>query len=108
MHGLMGQAWSDLATLVSFRAVADPQLFPVDECDRAAAHVAGRFRAAGLPDVRLIDTGDGGKAVFGHRPGPDGAPTVLLYSHYDVQPPLDDSAWTTPVWTLTERDGRWY
>jgi acetylornithine deacetylase/succinyl-diaminopimelate desuccinylase-like protein len=33
---------------------------------------------------------------------------VLLYFHHDVQPPLDDAAWHTPVWELTEKDGRWY
>ena len=47
-------------------------------------------------------------AVHGHAPGPAGAPTVLLYCHYDVQPPLGEDDWTTPVLELTESDGRWY
>ncbi len=52
---------------------------------------------------------DGSHAVLGSRqcPDPDAA-TVLLYSHYDVQPPLDEAAWRTPPFELTEVDGRWY
>ncbi|MBF6466254.1 dipeptidase [Nocardia beijingensis] len=106
--GLMGQAKTDLAQLVSFRSVADARQYPIEECDRAAQWVADAFAAAGLTAVGLHETPDGTKAVVASRPAPDGAPAVLLYCHYDVQPPLDEAAWRTPPWELTERDGRWY
>lgn len=106
--GLMGQAKDDLAELVAIKSVADPRQYPPEECRRAAEWVADAFTAAGLHDVHLAETPDGSHAVIGHRPPPPGAPTVLLYCHYDVQPPLDDDAWTTPPFALTERDGRWY
>jgi cysteinylglycine-S-conjugate dipeptidase len=105
---LMRGAREDLARLVSFRSVADPKLFPPEECTKAAQYVVDAFSGAGLQDVRLMDTPDGHPAVYGHRPGPPGAPTVLLYSHYDVQPPLDEVAWRSPPFELTERGGRWY
>ncbi|MCT2591361.1 dipeptidase [Streptomyces sp. N2-109] len=98
----------ELATLVAFRSVADPEQFPVSECEAAARWVDEALRAEGFEDVRVLETPDGTQSVFGHLPGPEGAPTVLLYAHYDVQPPLDEDAWTSPPFELTERDGRWY
>jgi cysteinylglycine-S-conjugate dipeptidase len=106
--GLMGRARSDLAELVAFRSVADAKQYPPEECHKAAQWVIDAFTEAGLQGVKASPTSDGSHAVHGHAPGPDGSPTVLLYSHYDVQPPLGEDAWTTPVWELTERDGRWY
>lgn len=108
VHGLMGRARTDLAELVSMKSVADPRQFPPEECHRAARWVLDAFGEAGLREMRLVETADGSKAVYGHRPGPEGAPTVLLYAHYDVQPPLDDEAWQSPPFELTERDGRWF
>jgi acetylornithine deacetylase/succinyl-diaminopimelate desuccinylase-like protein len=105
---LMSQAKTDLAQLVSFKSVADPRQFPAEECERTAQWVADAFAAAGLTKVGLHETPDGSKAVIASRSAPEGAPTVLLYCHYDVQPPLDDGAWRTPAWELTEKDGRWY
>ncbi|MFI8977570.1 dipeptidase [Nocardia asteroides] len=106
--GLMGRAKTDLAQLVSLKSVADPRQFPPEGCEQTAQWVADAFAAAGLTEVGLHETPDGSKAVIASKPAPDGAPTVLLYCHYDVQPPLGDDAWHTPVWTLTDKDGRWY
>ncbi|MFE3587742.1 dipeptidase [Streptomyces niveus] len=105
---LMPRARAELAELVAFRSVADPAQFPRSECEAAAAWVADALRAEGFQDVAALDTPDGTQSVYGFLPGPEGTPTVLLYAHYDVQPPLDESAWASPPFELTERDGRWY
>lgn len=108
VHGLMGEAKQDLAELVAFRSVADPKQYPPEECQAAAQWVIDHFAEAGLQDVTASPTPDGSMAVHGHAPAPNGAPTVLLYCHYDVQPPLGEDQWSVPVFELTERDGRWY
>ncbi|WP_030750983.1 dipeptidase [Streptomyces griseus] len=108
VRALMPRAEEDLTALVAMRSVADPRQFPPEECGRAADFLVRAFADAGLRDVRRVTTPDGTDAVVGHAPGPEGAPTVLLYCHYDVQPPLDDAAWETPPFELTARDGRWY
>ncbi|MGQ4726522.1 dipeptidase [Streptomyces sp. Ju416(a)] len=108
VSSLMPRAREELAELVAFQSVADPAVFPRSECEGAANWVADALRAEGFTDVALLDTPDGTQSVYGYLPGPAGAPTVLLYAHYDVQPPLDESAWISPPFELTERDGRWY
>ncbi|PHQ52218.1 dipeptidase [Streptomyces cinnamoneus] len=105
---LQPRALAELAELVAFKSVADEAQFPRSECEAAADWVAGALRAEGFEDVALLDTPDGTQSVYGHLAGPAGAPTVLLYAHYDVQPPLNEDAWISPPFELTERDGRWY
>ncbi|MFD3419285.1 dipeptidase [Streptomyces decoyicus] len=105
---LQPRARTELAELVAFKSVADPAQFPKSECEAAAHWIVDALRADGFQDVALLDTPDGTQSVYGFLPGPAGAPTVLLYAHYDVQPPLDETAWVSPPFELTERDGRWY
>ncbi|MGV9688918.1 M20/M25/M40 family metallo-hydrolase [Streptomyces sp. NPDC003444] len=108
VRSLMPRAKAELTELVAFESVADENVAPRSECEAAANWVADALRAEDFQDVALLDTPDGSQAVYGILPGPAGAPTVLLYAHYDVQPKLDESAWLSPPFELTERDGRWY
>ena len=74
----------------------------------AAAEALGtRMRRAGFPSVELIPT-DGHPAVFAEWPGPAGAPTILVYGHYDVQPPDPLEKWISPPFKPTILDGRLY
>ena len=80
--GLMGRAKDDLSELVAFKSVADAKQYPPEECEAAAQWVIDAFTEAGLEDVTASPTPDGSKAVHGHLPAPDGAPTVLLYCQF--------------------------
>jgi cysteinylglycine-S-conjugate dipeptidase len=108
VKGLMPRTQEDLARLVAIPSVADERQYPREECLKAAQLTAELFDHAGLEGIRELESPDGYPAVFGSAAGPAGTPTVLLYCHYDVQPPLGEELWTVPIFELTERDGRWY
>lgn len=106
---LMPQCKTDLSDLVAFKSVANSDQEPISESHKAADWIVEKFTEAGLQDMLRHTTSDGSDCITGHAPGPEGAPTVLLYCHYDVQPPLGEDKWRTPVWQLTDGDdGRWY
>jgi acetylornithine deacetylase/succinyl-diaminopimelate desuccinylase-like protein len=56
---------------------------------------------------RLLET-DGNPVVAGEWLGAPGAPTVLVYGHYDVQPTGSPGEWRTPPFQLTVTDGKAY
>lgn len=103
---------TELEALVRIPSVSSPA-FDQTQVRRSAEAVAALLGGAGLPEVRILSvTGADGRAgtpaVVARRPGPDGAPRVLLYAHHDVQPPGADEEWDTPAFTPVERDGRLY
>ncbi len=74
----------------------------------AAGATAEILAAAGLPGVELLDVPGAPPVVFGAVPAPPGAPTVLLYAHYDVQPAGPRDEWSSDPFAPVVRDGRLY
>lgn len=75
------------------------------DVDRSAQFTADQLRAAGFANVRIVEAG-GAPAVIAQHPAPEGAPTVLLYAHHDVQPTGDPALWTSPPFEPTRRGDR--
>lgn len=72
-----------------------------------AERLGGHLRALGFA-VELVPTAGGGPVVIGDREIDLAKPTVLLYGHYDVQPPDPLEAWTSAPFAADLRDGRVY
>jgi len=68
--------------------------------DRAASLLMGRLSRIGMQDVQLLNNG-GHSCVFGQWTGAPGKPTILVYGHYDVQPPDPIEAWESPPFEPT-------
>ncbi|MGJ6123226.1 dipeptidase [Mycolicibacterium sp. Y3] len=96
----------DLEELVRIESVwADPARR--DQVQRSAELTAKLLSEAGFGDVRIVAEG-GAPAVIARHPAPEGAPTVLLYAHHDVQPEGNPDQWASAPFEPTERGGRLY
>ncbi|GII91119.1 dipeptidase [Sinosporangium siamense] len=103
----MPQAVEDLKRLVAIPSVAFPG-HPEEPVYAAATATEELLRSTGLHHVQQVAVEGSFPAVYGEAAGPPGAPTVLLYAHYDVQPAGDPTLWRTPPFQPTLIDGHLY
>jgi len=96
-----------LATLIRLKSVSADG-YDLAGVREAGATIVGLLDEAGFDNAQLLESSNGHPAVFAELPGPDGAPKVLLYAHYDVQPPGPIEEWETGPFEPVERKGRLY
>jgi acetylornithine deacetylase/succinyl-diaminopimelate desuccinylase-like protein len=97
---------ADLFDLIRCPSVSTDPAY-ADGMTRATTLLSARLAAIGLADVQLLDAG-GHKAVFGQWTGAPGKPTILVYGHYDVQPPDPLELWNSPPFEPTMAGDRYF
>ena len=103
----MPRARRDLEALVRLATISADAAH-ADDVAQACQVVAELATEAGAADVQVLSADGGHPALVASWPAPEGAPTVLLYAHLDVQPTGAVQEWTSPPFEPTERDGRLY
>src|SRR5437879_2769602 len=96
-----------LRELTDFLRIPSVSTLPAHnaDCRAAAEWVAGELRRLGCREVQFLASGTH-PVVWGVGPDVPGAPTLLLYGHYDVQPPDPLDEWTTPPFEPTGRTAK--
>ena len=98
-----------VSELTEYLSIPSVSALPEHAADvrRCATHTAAEMSRIGLENVRVIET-SGHPLVYGDWLHADGAPTILLYGHYDVQPVDPIEQWTSPPFSPEVRDGQIY
>lgn len=107
VEGMMGDVTADLAALVRIPSCAFPG-FPPEPVLQTANAIVNLLERYGVPAPRLLNVPSGYPAVFAEVPAPPGAPTVLLYAHYDIQPAPPEQGWDIDPFDPVIGDGRMY
>ena len=96
-----------LGELSEFLSIPSISALPAHaaDCRRAAEWLKRHLTQLGCPVVNIIE-GPGHPVVWAEGPRVAGAPTLLIYGHYDVQPPDPLDEWMTAPFTPTVRDGK--
>lgn len=97
---------SDLKDLIRIPSISFPG-YDAGPIQKSAEAVASLLKKAGLKDVQILKTA-GHPSVLGQWRGDEAAPTILLYSHHDVQPVGREEMWQSPPFEPVDRGGRLY
>ena len=100
------EALEDLKAFCRIPSVSTDPVYHGAICS-AVRFVADRLKRAGFSSVEILETG-GHPMVFGEIVADADAPAVLVYGHYDVQPPDPLEKWTSPPFEPAIRDNRLY
>ncbi len=104
VRALMPELTSDLVNLSRIPSISSTSKVS-DEVLQAHDLVVELLHGAGVTQLQSLALPGTAPVIVGEIPAPEGAPTVLLYSHYDVVPAGDESLWSSPPFEPTERDG---
>jgi acetylornithine deacetylase/succinyl-diaminopimelate desuccinylase-like protein len=96
----------ELFDLLRFQSVSADPKYKADVLN-TAEYTAAKLREAGADNVEVCQTA-GYPIVYGEKIIDSTKPTVLVYGHYDVQPPDPLELWKTPPFEPTVRDGKIY
>ncbi len=100
------QFLEDLKAILRIPSVSADPAFKA-EVRRCADHLAQHLLSIGMTAAEVVET-KGHPIVYAEWLGAPGAPTMLLYGHYDVQPPDPLDLWKTPPFEPVVRDGKLY